>query len=135
MRLDRVDLNLFVVFDALYRERSVTRVATHLNLTQPAVSNALSRLRQTFEDPLFVRSPDGMAPTPVADSVVADVKEALALLSRSVAVNAHFDPVRAEKVFWHFNPLDFRIGAWCGVLSLLILGMMSVKKIGKWRFQ
>ncbi len=99
MRLDKIDLNLFVVFDALYRERSVTKVARQLNLTQPAVSNALSRLRQTFDDQLFVRTKEGMAPTPVADSVVADVRKALALLSRSVEMNARFDAAKAEKKF------------------------------------
>ena len=99
MRLDKVDLNLFVVFDAIYRERNVTRVAMQLHLTQPAVSNALSRLRQTFDDPLFIRTPQGMAPTPVADTVVGDVREALTLLGRSVGVNAQFNPASSEKVF------------------------------------
>ena len=99
MRLDKVDLNLFVVFDAIYRERSVTRVAVQLNLTQPAVSNALSRLRQTFDDPLFVRTPQGMAPTPVANIVVTDIRNALDLLDRSVGVSARFDPVHSEQVF------------------------------------
>lgn len=99
MRLGRVDLNLFVVFDAIYRERSVTKVAVLLNLTQPAVSNALSRLRQTFDDPLFVRTPEGMSPTPVADSVVGDVRQALDLLGRSVGANARFAPETSEKVF------------------------------------
>lgn len=99
MRLDKLDLNLFVLFDALYRERSVTRVAVQLNLTQPAVSNALSRLRQAFDDPLFARTPDGMAPTPVADSIVGDVREALTLLRRSVGVTARFVPETSEKVF------------------------------------
>ncbi len=99
MRLDKLDLNLFVVFDALYRERSVTKVSVLLNLTQPAVSNALSRLRQTFDDPLFIRTSEGMAPTPVADSVVADVRKALDLLRRSAGVNARFDPATSEKTF------------------------------------
>jgi DNA-binding transcriptional LysR family regulator len=99
MRLDKIDLNLFVVFDAIYRERSVTRVAAQLNLTQPAVSNALSRLRQTFDDPLFIRTPEGMAPTPVADNVVADVRKALELMRQSVGVNTRFDPASSEKVF------------------------------------
>lgn len=99
MRLEKVDLNLFVVFDAIYRERSVTKVAEHLNLTQPAVSNALNRLRQTFDDPLFERTPDGMSPTPVADNVVADVRKALSLLGRSVSSNASFDPATSEKAF------------------------------------
>ena len=99
MRLEKIDLNLFVVFDAIYRERGVTKVAVLLNLTQPAVSNALSRLRQTFDDRLFVRTPEGMVPTPVADSVVRDVREALALLGNSVGVNARFEPATSEKVF------------------------------------
>ena len=65
MRLNKVDLNLFVVFDVIYTERNLTRAGEVLCLTQPTVSNALSRLRKTFNDELFVRSPKGMAPTPV----------------------------------------------------------------------
>jgi DNA-binding transcriptional LysR family regulator len=99
VRLEKVDLNLFVVFDAIYREHSVTKVAVLLNLTQPAVSNALSRLRHTFDDPLFIRTPNGMTPTPVADSVVGDVRTALALLDQSVSVNARFAPALSEQVF------------------------------------
>lgn len=99
MRLDKMDLNLFVVFDSIYRERSVSKAAISLNLTQPAISNALSRLRQAFDDPLFVRSPDGMAPTPVADSIVGDIRAALGLLGRCVGVNARFAPETSEKVF------------------------------------
>lgn len=99
MRLEKIDLNLFVLFDALYQERGVTKVAQRLNITQPAVSNALSRLRQTFDDPLFVRTPSGMAPTPVADNVIVDVRKALALLGKSVAGGAKFDPKYSEKEF------------------------------------
>ncbi len=99
MRLERIDLNLFVLFDALYQERSVTKVAQRLSLTQPAVSNALARLRQTFDDALFVRTPSGMAPTPVADNVIADVRKALALLGKSVGGGARFDASTSEKVF------------------------------------
>jgi len=99
VRLDKIDLNLFVIFDAIYRERNVTNVATQLHLTQPAVSNALSRLRQTFDDPLFVRTPQGMMPTPVADSVVRDIRKALGLLGKSVGGNAKFLPEVSEKVF------------------------------------
>lgn len=99
MRLEKMDLNLFVVFDTVYRERSVSKAAILLNLTQPAISNALARLRQAFDDPLFVRSPDGMAPTPVADSIVGDIRDALGLLGRCVGVNARFNPQTSEKVF------------------------------------
>jgi DNA-binding transcriptional LysR family regulator len=99
MRLEKIDLNLFVVFDALYRERSVSRAAMALNLTQPAVSNALARLRASFDDQLFVRVKGGVAPTPVADTVVPDVREALALLKRSIEVSAGFEPATSDKVF------------------------------------
>lgn len=99
MRLEKIDLNLFVLFDALYQERGVTKVAQRLNITQPAVSNALGRLRQTFDDPLFVRTPSGMAPTPVADNVIVDVRKALSLLGKSVAGGAKFDPEYSEKEF------------------------------------
>ncbi len=99
MRLDKIDLNLFVVFEAIYRERSITQVATALNLTQPAVSNALARLRQSLDDPLFVRTPQGMYPTPVADNLIGDVRAALGLLERGVGATARFDPLRSEKVF------------------------------------
>ena len=99
MRLDKIDLNLFVVLDAVYRERNVTRVAQRLHLSQPAVSNALGRLRQTFDDQLFVRTPGGMQPTPVADNVIGDVRKALGLLHDSVGVNARFDPRTSRKTF------------------------------------
>jgi len=99
MRLNKLDLNLFVVFDALYREGGVTKVAVLLNITQPAVSNALSRLRKMFNDPLFVRTPNGMQPTPVADSMIGDVRQALLLLSNSMAGAQQFEPLRSEKVF------------------------------------
>ncbi len=98
MRLDKIDLNLFVIFDAIYRERNVTRVARLLNVSQPAVSNALSRLRDTFDDPLFVRSSDGMLPTPVADSVIDDVRMAMSLLRQSVDLNARFDPATSDRI-------------------------------------
>ena len=99
MRLNKVDLNLFVVFDAIYRERSVTKVATILNITQPAVSNALNRLRQTFDDPLFVHSQTGMNPTPVAEKVIGDIREALHLLGNSVNTNIQFEAKESQKQF------------------------------------
>lgn len=99
MRLDKIDLNLFVVFDAIYREGSLTAVARLLHLTQPAISNALARLRQTFDDQLFVRTPKGMVPTPLADNVIGDVRRALDLLGKSVGASAKFDPGTSQKQF------------------------------------
>jgi len=99
MKLPKVDLNLFVVFDTVYTERNLTRAARVLHITQPAVSNALKRLRAAFGDPLFVRTPRGMAPTPVADNIAARVKEALHMLGMSLSEGEKFLPRRSEKVF------------------------------------
>jgi len=79
MRLNKLDLNLFVIFDA------ISRAASQLSLTQPAVSNALSRLRQSFDDPLFVRTPNGMTPTPVADGAIGDIRKALELMRNTLS--------------------------------------------------
>ncbi|MEH6549742.1 MAG: LysR family transcriptional regulator [Pseudomonadales bacterium] len=99
MRLNQVDLNLFVVFDTIYAERNLTRAAEVLSITQPAVSNALNRLRNTLHDQLFVRTPQAMVPTPVADNIIAPVREALQLLNTSVQEGDVFDPLQASKVF------------------------------------
>jgi DNA-binding transcriptional LysR family regulator len=99
MRANKVDLNLFVVFDVIYRERNLTRAAQVLCLTQPTVSNALSRLRKTFNDQLFVRTPQGMAPTPVANNIVGQVRQALQLLDASVQAGDQFSAASSERVF------------------------------------
>ncbi len=99
MNLNQVDLNLFIVFDAIYSERNLTRAAETLHITQPAVSNALTRLRNTFNDQLFVRTPQGMAPTPVAENIVERVREALQLLEVSVREGDKFIPAESKKEF------------------------------------
>ncbi len=99
MRLNKVDLNLFVVFDAVYTERNLTRAAEVLCITQPAVSNALARLRKTFNDQLFVRSAQGMSPTPVAENIIGRVREALQLLDTSVQEGDSFEPAESDRMF------------------------------------
>ena len=99
MRLNQVDLNLFVVFDAIYTARNLTRAAEVLSITQPAVSNALNRLRKSLNDQLFVRTPQGMTPTPVADNIIGQVREALQLLTTSVQEGDQFEPAVAENTF------------------------------------
>lgn len=99
MRLPNVDLNLFVVFDAVYEECNLTRAGRVLHITQPAVSNALKRLRQVFNDPLFVRVPHGVSPTPVADNISGMVKEALHLLNNSITESEKFLPATSDKIF------------------------------------
>src|SRR5918994_929798 len=83
MNVHELDLNLLRVFDAVLHEKGVTAAAGRLGLTQPAVSNALARLRGAFGDPLFVRTAGGMDATPFARELAAPVRQALALLERA----------------------------------------------------
>ena len=93
-----LDLNLLRVFDAVMRERNLTRAAAQLAITQPAASNALRRLRDAFDDELFVRSARGLEPTPYASSIWPTVGGALEQL-RSTLAPPEFDPAGAERSF------------------------------------
>src|SRR5436309_11254939 len=77
MNIRAFDLNLLLAFESLMIERSVTRAARRSGLSQPAMSNALARLRRTFNDPLLIRTAEGMKPTPVAQSLIVPVRAAL----------------------------------------------------------
>ncbi|MEO1656629.1 MAG: LysR family transcriptional regulator [Pseudomonadota bacterium] len=99
MRLDKVDLNLFVALDVIYTEQNLTRAAEILGVTQPAVSNALARLRATLNDELFVRTPKGMAPTPLTENIIPGVRDALQLLNASVRAADRFDPKKTKRMF------------------------------------
>jgi DNA-binding transcriptional LysR family regulator len=90
-RLRAVDLNLLTVLDALLRDHNVTRAAEHLGMTQPAVSNALARLRLLFDDELFVRTGKEMAPTPRALSLAGPLRQALDLIQTSLTQPGTFD--------------------------------------------
>jgi len=93
-----LDLNLLRVFDEVMAERSLTRAARNLSLTQPAVSNALRRLRETLGDELVQRSGQGMAPTPRALAIWPAVREALQQLQESLVPN-EFVPGEANTTF------------------------------------
>lgn len=97
MNVQNIDLNLFVVFDVIYSERNLTRAAERLHVTQPAVSNALRRLRDLFDDPLFVRGPEGMTPTPAARNMAGQVRESLQLLEIAASRQQEFDPAVSDK--------------------------------------
>jgi DNA-binding transcriptional LysR family regulator len=99
MNVQDVDLNLLRVFDAVLHEGGVTPAAARLGLTQPAVSNALARLRKLFGDPLFVRTPTGMDATPFARELAEPVRQALALLESALAHGPGFDPATATRAF------------------------------------
>ena len=93
-----LDLNLLRVFDEVMAERSLTRAARNLSLTQPAVSNALRRLRETLGDELVNRSGQGMAPTPRALALWPTVRDALAQLQQTLSPN-QFEPLEAKSTF------------------------------------
>lgn len=116
MNLDAMDLNLLRVLDALLSERHVTRAARRLGLSQPATSHALSRLRSALGDPLFVRTPKGLAPTARAAELAGPLRSALAALEHVVAGGAAFDPKTARRTF-HIATIDY--GSFVTVPSLL----------------
>jgi DNA-binding transcriptional LysR family regulator len=99
MNVHDVDLNLLRVFDAVLHEQGATAAAARLGLTQPAVSNALARMRAIFGDALFVRTAAGMDPTPFARELAEPVRQALALLESALAHGPGFDPATSTRAF------------------------------------
>lgn len=96
---NRIDLNLLKVFDVILQTRSVTVAASNLGLTQSTVSNALNRLRDALGDPLFVRTSDGMMPTPRAEQLAGPIKEAMAQLTQALENHLGFEPQSSERIF------------------------------------
>lgn len=111
-----LDLNLLKTFDALLDERSVTRAAARLSLTQPAVSSMLTRLRESFEDPLFVRSRYGIVPTERALALAKPVKQVMSQIDALLEPEA-FVPAECE--------MTFRLAATDYALSVIILPFFS----------
>ncbi|MBD9415433.1 LysR family transcriptional regulator [Pseudomonas sp. PDM16] len=99
MNISTFDLNLLRVLDALLRERNVSRAAEHLALSQPAVSNALGRLRDLLDDPLLVRVGRAMQPTPRALELEAPIRAALRQIEESLSEGSRFDPARSRQRF------------------------------------
>ncbi|WP_179258883.1 LysR family transcriptional regulator [Burkholderia aenigmatica] len=99
MHIRDLDLNLLVVFEALFRERSVTRAAQDIGLTQGAMSHALNRLRTFFEDPLFVKTAEGMMPTAKGDQLGGTISEVIASIRENVVAEAGFNPLTARRAF------------------------------------
>lgn len=94
-----IDLNLLVAFDALASERNVTRAAARVGVSQPAMSAALARLRKLFGDPLFLRSPTGLLPTPRARDLAEPISQALRQLESSLVRKPEFEPAKASLTF------------------------------------
>lgn len=99
MNISKVDLNLLVYLDVLLRERNVTRAAEELGISQPAMSNSLRRLRDLFDDPLLVRTSEGMTPTERALELQPLVRNVLAAAELAVLPKTVFDPSESERIF------------------------------------
>lgn len=99
MNIQSIDLNLFLVFQAIFATRSVTLAGERLGMTQSAVSNALKRMRERFNDVLFVRSAEGMVPTPLAERLIGPVEEGLAAFSQAVDQGRTFEAGTSGRLF------------------------------------
>ena len=99
MELEEIDLNLLVVFKQLLAERSVSRAAEALGLSQPAVSNALARLRKLLGDELFLRTPAGMEPTPFAEQLAESVTYGLGMIHGALNQRSSFEPAASTRSF------------------------------------
>lgn len=117
MHLSQIDLNLFVVLEAVYREGNLTRAGHQLNLTQPAISHALKRLRDLLNDPLFVRNGSSMVPTPFTRSIIGDVRHALQTIEVSLYENRNFDPAHLRR--------NFQVGFWELLESLALPALLK----------
>ncbi|WP_240223085.1 LysR family transcriptional regulator [Rheinheimera hassiensis] len=99
MNINKMDLNLLVYLDVLLREKNVTRAAGRLNITQPAMSNGLKRLRDLLNDPILVRTSDGMVPTERARELAPIVRGVLLTLEETLQPNKDFEPLNSQRVF------------------------------------
>jgi len=95
----RVDFSLLLIFDELVRHQRTTVVADRLGLSQSAVSHALTRLRDLFNDPLFSRRPDGLTPTRRALELAPKVRTLMRLTHDVVGCAAEFDPTASDRQF------------------------------------
>jgi len=118
VRLSAIDLNLLVVFDAMMRERNVTRAAQRLGLSQPAASHALTRLRHMLKDDLLVSTPSGMVPTPRAEEMWHPLRNILDNLQQTLEP-ATFNPANARN--------HFRVGV--DTFSSLVLAHQFAKRV------
>jgi DNA-binding transcriptional LysR family regulator len=97
--LKNVDLNLLVIFEAIYATSNISRAADRLGMSQPAVSNALARLRELIDDALFVRAPGGVEPTNRARDMIRPVREALGVIGQQLDGGAAIDLANYKRVF------------------------------------
>jgi LysR family nod box-dependent transcriptional activator len=118
MRLDNFDLNLLVAFDVLLQERSVTRAARRLNLTQPAMSACLRRLRDAFQDEILIQHGKTMVPTPHAIELAPRIADAILQLRTIISTGTAFDPATSQR--------RIRIEASDYITTVLIVPLLEI---------
>lgn len=99
MNIEQFDLNLLIAFDHLMRERNVSRAAERLHVSQPAMSNNLKRLRELLDDPLLVRTHQGMVPTERAKQLAPLVRQSLSFAEEALSPTEVFEPSQSQRVF------------------------------------
>ena len=99
MNISKIDLNLLIYLDVLLREKNVTKAASQLNITQPAMSNGLKRLRTLFNDPILVRTSDGMVPTERARTLAPSIRKILLELEEALQGEEDFNEQKSQRVF------------------------------------
>ena len=110
MHIKDIDLNLLRVFETVYRTRNVSRAAELLDLTQPAASQGLMRLRLLLKDPLFERAPGGVRPTPRAERLAVAVQLALSTIEKALTEDEQFDPANSQRlVRLHMSDIGERV--------------------------
>ena len=107
--ISRLDFNLVTTFLALWEERSVSRAARRLSLSQSTISAALARLREAADDPLFVRTRKGMQPTPRAMAMAEPLQSGVALFQAAFSAATNFDPATSRQHFSIGLSDDFQI--------------------------
>jgi DNA-binding transcriptional LysR family regulator len=118
--ISRLDFNLAVTFLAIWQERSVSKAARRLSLSQSAVSAALARLRLAADDPLFLRSRSGMEPTPRAVAMAAQIGEGIDLLRQALVVERGFDPASSSRHFSIGMSDDFEVAIGPAISTTLL---------------
>ncbi len=104
MDIRSLDLNLLVVFDAMLEHQNVTKAGDSIKLSQPAMSAAVSRLRELFDDPLFVRTRQGMAPTPKAQALSPSVRQVVQTIRGDILQPKEFNPLLSDRTFTLVTP-------------------------------
>lgn len=99
MARNDIDLNLFKVFQVIYRLRSISKSAKELHVSQPTISKALNKLRQLFDDQLFVFTSKEMQPTEFAQKIFASISNGLDILENTIHENRQFNPIESEHIF------------------------------------